>query len=191
MFNGEEYSLASAEANDIRELIVSILYLAAMVVSCIVFIRWFRRAYYNLHQLMDNLSFSEGMAAGAWFIPFVNLYRPYQIFKEMFVQTKKVLINHDKLGNNKLSLVLLRTWWFLWVITAIIGNIQFRMSLDSEGLGDLLSLTKLGMFVNVISIPLGFLAVGVVRSYSKVEPLLNEISQEDNSPNIEQHIVQD
>ncbi len=51
---------------------------------------WFRRAYFNLHQKVSYLSHSEGWAAGSWFVPIVNLYRPYQIMKEIYVETKEL-----------------------------------------------------------------------------------------------------
>ena len=68
--------------NDLRVNIIFITETLVYIVSGIMFIRWFRRAYFNLHIVVNNLSFSEGWAAGYWFIPFANFNRPYRIMKK-------------------------------------------------------------------------------------------------------------
>ena len=40
------------------------------IIIIIFWIQWMRRAYFNLHQLKTpRLQFSEGWAAGGWFVP--------------------------------------------------------------------------------------------------------------------------
>src|SRR4249919_2196416 len=52
------------------------------------FIMWFRRAYWNLHQVnVSAAHFPEGWAAGAWFVPFINLIRPYRIMQQIWKGT--------------------------------------------------------------------------------------------------------
>jgi len=72
------------------ELILCTIYFIFYSISVITFIMWFRRAYFNLHQKVNHLSYSEGWAAGSWFVPIINLYRPYQIMKEIYIETKKL-----------------------------------------------------------------------------------------------------
>lgn len=48
-------SEATANSNDTREQIVGALYMIAFIISAITFIRWFRRAYYNLHLMRNNV----------------------------------------------------------------------------------------------------------------------------------------
>src|SRR5690554_1359559 len=71
---GEFISQEMANANDVRESIIGIVYLIVYVISGVTFIMWFRRAYYNLHQRDSNLSYGEAWAAGSWFIPILNLF---------------------------------------------------------------------------------------------------------------------
>ncbi|MDR0666202.1 MAG: DUF4328 domain-containing protein [Campylobacteraceae bacterium] len=89
--NGGYISPEAADANDNREQIIGIFCLIAYIISAVTFIMWFRRAYYNLHQEADSLLYAEGWAAGSWFIPIINLYRPYKIMKELYVKTKELL----------------------------------------------------------------------------------------------------
>ncbi|MEC8831353.1 MAG: DUF4328 domain-containing protein, partial [Bacteroidota bacterium] len=69
-------------SNDLREGIIGVVITILYVVSVITFIRWFRRAYYNLSSRTD-IRYDEGWAAGSWFVPILNLFRPYQIMKEI------------------------------------------------------------------------------------------------------------
>lgn len=105
--DGGYISDEAATANDLREQIIGVTYMIVLLVSAVTFIQWFRRAYFNLHQRVVNLSHSEGWAAGAWFVPILNLFRPYQIMKELFVETKKLLIQKD-LAVSKIM------WLALW-----------------------------------------------------------------------------
>lgn len=48
-----------AAANDSRQQIVGVLYLGVFVVTAVAFIMWFRRAYHNLGQLEENLTYKR------------------------------------------------------------------------------------------------------------------------------------
>lgn len=61
--HGGEYTMEEADLNDLREMVIGILYVIAYIVSAVTFIQWFRRAYYNLHLLVPRLNREEGWAA--------------------------------------------------------------------------------------------------------------------------------
>ena len=92
VFNYLEYALISgggiydegaAVQNDARQGILGLVQLAHYIITVVFFIMWFRRAYWNVHVISSNTQFTEGWAAGSWFVPFLNLVRPYQIMKEI------------------------------------------------------------------------------------------------------------
>ena len=89
--SGAIVSSFTAAANFIRQQIIGYVYFIAYVISAITFIRWFRRAYFNLHLRVDHLSNSEGWAAGSWFVPIINFYLPYKIMKELYQETQNLL----------------------------------------------------------------------------------------------------
>lgn len=62
---------------------VAVVFLICYVLTAVYFIMWFRRAYFNLHKLVKGLKYSEGWAAGAWFVPVFNLFGPYQIATDL------------------------------------------------------------------------------------------------------------
>ncbi len=177
--NGGSVPDEALEANDTRESVLGIIYFIAYVVSAITFIMWFRRAYYNLHQKVRGLACSEGWAAGSWFVPFLCLYRPYQIMKEMYVETKKFFIEKGFSEKVDYSTSYLGLWWALWIISAIIGQFLTRFALKADTVDSLITTTVGYMISGVLEIPLALITVKVIKDYSKVEPLLAQISDEE------------
>lgn len=90
---------------DAMQVIASSIFLICYIVYLILFIMWFRRAYYNLHQITPYLSFSEGWAAGAWFVPILGLIRPYKIMRELYEVTTEQLEN-AKIDHKRKTLLL-------------------------------------------------------------------------------------
>lgn len=162
----------AATANDLREQIIGILSLMAYISSAIVFIMWFRRAYFNLHQKVKSLSYTEGWAAGSWFVPILNLYRPYEIMKELYEETKKCIIDEDESSYMDLTTNLLGIWWTLWIINGILGNIIFRLSRHADTIPELMTVTILSLIGGFIGVGLGIVTIRVIKDYSKVEGLL-------------------
>ncbi|MFK7758176.1 MAG: DUF4328 domain-containing protein [Flavobacteriales bacterium] len=121
---GYQPSNSELESNDNREMIIGILAFIMQIVGAIVFIRWFRRAYYNL-SIHTTTQHSEGWAAGAWFVPILNLFRPYQIMSEMWTFTSSKLEQFSgNMSNYKKSVV--GAWWFLWVVVSLGGGFYSR-----------------------------------------------------------------
>lgn len=63
----------------------------AYLVGAVYFISWFRRAYYNLHLLRNDLRYSEDWALTAWLIPLLNLVEPIRIMSELFSKGQQEL----------------------------------------------------------------------------------------------------
>lgn len=177
--NGAEISIEEANSNDSREQVIGILYLIAFIISSVTFIQWFRRAYFNLHQKVDYLSYTEGWAAGSWFVPILHLYRPYQIMREIYRKTEDLLISNRVDFGINLSMSSLAWWWAFWIINNFIGQFVYRYSLKAESIDELITLTVAGMLSNLVGIPLAILAVKVIKNYANVEPMLSELKRED------------
>jgi len=188
--NGGFISEKAAEANDIREAIVGGIYAIAYIVSFITFIMWFRRSYFNLHQKVRWLQFSESWAAGSWFVPIINLYRPYQIMKEIYVETKYLFTKKGLSEEVGYTTSYLGWWWALWLISGFVGQIVFRAAFrGADTVNSLISTTVGHMILCVLGIPLAFIMVKIIRDYSKIEPLLAQINEDeptiDSTNNVE------
>jgi len=178
--NGGFISDDVAEANVTRELMLGIIYIIASLISCITFIMWFRRAYFNLHQKVNYLAHSEGWAAGSWFVPIVCLYRPYQIMKEVYVETKELFTKKGLSEKVDYSTSYLGWWWTLWIISAFAGHFAFRFAFKSaDTIDNFITTTVAEMILSALGIPLALITVKIIKDYSKVEPLLAQINDKE------------
>ncbi len=178
---GGQITMEEANANDSREQFIGIFYIIAYIISGITFIMWFRRAYFNLHQRVTKLNFSEGWAAGSWFVPFVNLGRPARIMQELYTETTKFL---NKFSQNKRQFNFsnyIGWWWALWLISGIFGQIIFRYSRNADSINDFTNITILSMISSLLAIPLALLTVNVIKNYNNMEQSLIKIDPEDES----------
>jgi hypothetical protein len=176
--NGGTVTSGEAVFNDIRQQIIGVVYGITYLVSGIVFIQWFRRAYFNLHLRSSHLLYTDGWAAGSWFVPFLNLFRPFQIMKELYVETARIFSKKglsEEVSSTKFS----GWWWALWLINNTVAQYEFRTSLKAEIAAELSNVTIAGMIGNLISIPLAIITVKVVKDYAKMERVLHSISDEE------------
>lgn len=175
---GKEITVEEVGANDTREQIIGLLYIFAYIVSIITFIQWFRRAYYNLHQKVSNLSHAEGWAASSWFVPILCLFRPYLIMKELYEETKVVLTKKGIPSIQNLNTNLLGLWWAFWLLNNAFGQFVLRYAQRAEAIDELTTTTVASMANNSIGILLALLTIKVIANYAAVEPLLVKNEEE-------------
>lgn len=179
--NGIKISKEEAYINYLRIITINIVYIIFFIISAITFIKWFRRAYYNLHVKMNNLTHEENWATIGWFVPILSLFMPYQIMCELYKKTK----SYFKISGNKLNTNSVNLWWTIWIIL-IISNVTLR---HIDQLGSFKIETVKGLIIDGIFIPLALITIKVIKDYSRVEPLLFEIEEveniEENNPTTE------
>lgn len=165
------FTQAEAAANDSRQQIVGILYLAVFVATGFVFLKWIYRCNANCHGFgAQGMKFTPGWSIGYYFIPFLNLYKPYQSMKEIW----KVSTNPSD-WNNAEGASLLGIWWALWLISGFAGHISFRMALQADSISALQSSTGASIVSEFIDIPLILVAISLVSAiFAKQETLVGK-----------------
>ncbi|WP_445717332.1 DUF4328 domain-containing protein [Flavobacterium sp.] len=178
----EGFSMEEAELNDLRQSIIGIIMFSVYVCCYVLFILWFRRAYYNLHQVVKHLEHSEGWAAGAWFVPFINFFRPYQIMRELYVESEKYISKIKPDYTKKLNVTFVGLWWTLWIIASFLERIGMRLNLKAETLDEIINATTINLINEIFTIPLCLIIIKVIKNYSVVE---NELFEMEKSKSIE------
>ena len=178
--NGSNVTIEAISANDMREGIIGIVLTIVYIATIVVFIQWFRRAYFNLHLRASGLRYSEGWAAGAWFIPVFNLFGPYRIFNDLISKSKEVLQKNGITERIELSMNQLNAYWLFWVVGNIIANVSFRKAMK-QNIDDLLVATTTDIISSVFSIVAGILLISIIQKYNQVEPLLENMKSEIDS----------
>jgi hypothetical protein len=169
---GGEIANYKLEQNDSREQLVGIVTLIVSIISAVAFIQWFRRAYFNLHSLVPNLTYSEGWAAGSWFVPVIGFFRPYQIMVELYNKTIARLVERKLFENQSFDLSFVKVWWALWIIVSIIGRVVYKFISEAETLDKFIDCTIFSMVESILYIPLSLITIKVIKVYSNFENIL-------------------
>jgi hypothetical protein len=136
----------------------------SLLVCVIVVGRWIYRASANAHAISDEKTISPGWAVGSYFIPILNLFRPYQAMREIW------LASHFR-GNWHAESTpgLLVLWWSLWIGTAILGNVSLQLSLRT-GVGEPLDLVIiLELIAAVLTVPLCLALIAIMRRIAQAQ----------------------
>jgi hypothetical protein len=172
----EAIDMAIINNSDAVQQVLGYIYIGLAIVSIIFFIMWFRRAYYNVHEIPDSSpSFTEGWAAGSWFIPFMNLVRPYQIMKEIWLETQRV-IAHRLPGFQPATLV--GIWWVLYIVDLIFTRIVFQYTRRADGVDSLITATQLQLVGIAISLPAVVITIVMIKKMHAMEKELWEEAQQ-------------
>ena len=173
--NNEYVSDQALDSNDARVQLIAYLYLLVFIISAVTFIQWFRRAYYNLN-VRTSCDNTEGWAAGSWFVPIISLYRPYQIMKEMWNKTSR-LINEKTNKRIENSTIMIGIWWTLWIVSNYLGSFLLRSSFKDDTIEGFLNGTIGDIVLSVIGIPLAIVTVSIIKSYALKEEKISELEK--------------
>jgi hypothetical protein len=167
-------SPSEANANDMRQRIIGIAEFLMHVLVIVLLIMWLRRAYYNIRRLGFNTRYTDGWAAGAWFVPFMNLYAPYQIVKEVWDNTQFKAQQNSPDPTHKPSTII-GVWWFFWIVSNIIGNFYLKFAFKTDrSLEDWITLDKVDMIVGVLDLINIFLITEIINKIRKFETEMND-----------------
>jgi hypothetical protein len=170
--NWENGTIPSEQEKSIAVLQMAgmwVLDIGMLVLCCVFFIRWFRRAYANLGRIGVRTIYEEGWAAGFWFVPFINLVRPHEIMTEIW--------NKTQLQLNKSTIVsssIVNWWWGLYITKNVVGTIAGRLASISEKLNSNLISglinENLGQGItSIITLPAIYVTIQMIQQMSKFE----------------------
>lgn len=179
--DGIPYDEAAATANDLREGIVGIFVGVAYIAWIVFFLMWFYRARANLQiRLAYPLSCKPGLAVGYFFIPILNFYRPYQVVKELYVDTRELFVKDGLSETTALKTNYIGWWWALWLLSGMIENFVLRATFRGvETIEELISVTGAQMICSGLNILLALITIIVIGDYSRVEPMLETMGGEE------------
>ena len=118
--------------------ISQLLYIIVFFISLIIYFIWIRQAYRNLYSLqLKPTEYSSAWAIGAYFVPFLNLVRPYTMMKEIWYGSQPVSDEtnfHSSESHFGLSSSgFIKLWWgaFLFDQFITIRSLRFGMKAES------------------------------------------------------------
>jgi hypothetical protein len=154
---------ALADANDLRQRVIAILFLIVLVATVVVFACWIVRANRNARALgAVGMTFSPGWSVGWYFIPIAALWKPFQAMREIWKASV------DPIGWQSLPTdPILGWWWAGFILSCISGQISFR--LPTNTLDDLRVSTAVSTVDDVVDIVATILALVLVERLCRIQ----------------------
>lgn len=101
--------------------------------ASIAFLFWVYHAHRNLRPLQnDTLEFTSGWAVGWFFVPIMQLFKPFEVVREIWRRSDPDSIGEGQPAWFQVSVPLVRWWWGFhlvslfagWILQALAGNLD-------------------------------------------------------------------
>ena len=122
VFQGNDPADEASTALAIGLFLSSIGYLLAYIVGGILFCMWLVRASKNARALgARGMEFTPGWTAGWFFVPVLNLVRPYEAIKELYQASDPESGSTDWAVFEAPGFIL--AWWVSWIGFTLVGPV--------------------------------------------------------------------
>jgi hypothetical protein len=147
-----------ADLSMMNQGLVVLVNFSATLITAIAFMMWFHAAYKILPGLgATRLEFTPGQAAASFVIPFISLYRPYQVMREIWYSS-----DPESPDNPVNTPLVLRFWWGLFLLHLLLDRLSPRSMTSGDDLSGLKSYGNIGP--DLVSIAAAVVAIFAVRS---------------------------
>lgn len=176
--NGIGVSPSRLTPSDGLLILVRISLLGIGLLTAVLFLIWIYRAHKNLRALgAFDLKYSPGWAIGGFFVPFLNLVRPYQVVMEIWRSSApEVMGSFGAVWKHEGSSLFIALWWGAWLFSRTLDSMGSFMILGA-GIGDQLSVgTRFRLVTDVMSILSAALAMMVVLKINARQETANRLA---------------
>lgn len=172
--NGVFVDDSTLEFSDTVQALVGFIQTILYIITAVVFLNWFRRAYGNLNRLKIKTQYEENMVGWYFVIPILSLYRPYKTMVEIWEKTqrKAKVINTNYIKNTNSYVI--GIWWALFIISNFIGRYLLKSIFKDETIEDYLMSSKAMIISDIFQIIEALTVVYIVNSISKMENTIVE-----------------
>ena len=148
-------------SNDARQGLIGIAQVVLVIITAVFFLTWVYRISWNGHYFSNSTQrHSPGWAVAYFFIPIVNLWRPYQALWD----AHQAFI--DRTADSKGNFIF-QLWWFAWLVSCFLGRALFKTSMKAEELGELIQSSLLTVGTDSFNIFLDVMALLLVMLVTK------------------------
>jgi uncharacterized RDD family membrane protein YckC len=170
-------SESEAVLNDSRQQFIGILQFTLFVGTAVPFLMWFHRAHHNLPALgCDDLEYSPRWAVGGFFVPILNLARPFQVMREVWLgsmpgdSSRASVMGGMFQDRSRKAPPLVGWWWALFLGSNLFGNLTLRMAAtDNPTLEQMQELTWAQILSDTLDVPAALLAAILVAQITRCQ----------------------
>ncbi len=148
-----------------------LLVLAITILTAVAFLIWFRRAYQNILSLRPGgLEYSPGWAVGGFFVPVLNLIRPYDVACEIWTHSDPESVSRE--ADSDFSWVvprsrLVTSWWAMFILAAALGTTGGRLAWNATTAKDWLTASYYLIPSDLLNVAGAALAVALVLAIER------------------------
>ncbi|MEM7479876.1 MAG: DUF4328 domain-containing protein [Acidobacteriota bacterium] len=157
---GRDFSNHLLTVSDWTSIGIDLIQGVLFLVTAIFWLRWLHASYKALERRQgEALRFTPGWAVGYWFIPLVNLLRPYQVMEELRAQSQS--ITDEPFAKAQASTI--GFWWVLWVASHFVNRTDTRLALRAETFEQITFSTVFSIGADALMLGLTAIALMVIR----------------------------
>lgn len=141
------------------------------------FLQWQYRAVANLIAVGKNgIQILPGWSIGFYFVPILNLIRPYQSIKEIWIgyQFLELRTIH---GQGFEAPSIFRWWWGFWLLSRISDNISQLILEEADTLQKIIDGNYYFIFEEIFLAILGLLALSIISPIQEKQAELNKLRE--------------
>jgi hypothetical protein len=124
--------------------LVGLSLIAMIFVRGFLCLRWMWRANKNAHSLASMIETSPGWAWGAFFIPFWNLFKPFQTMSEIWRSAES-----PTSWRGLSTPTIVWAWWGLWIGAGVLSGVGRVMGQAGGGQSPFISILLVAMAVAI------------------------------------------
>ncbi len=125
---------AAADVSDTRQMLIGLAQVALFIASVVLALVWTYRSNANLWTAqVKGLDYSPGWAAGWYFVPIMNLFRPFQVMRELHNASAS-----PRRWNIDGAPVSIQLWWGMWIISNLVGRMAFSTTMKAESIDEMI-----------------------------------------------------
>ena len=148
---GQTFPPEQLQAADARQRLIGIAQIVTLLAGALAFLRWLSLAYGNLPALGAVPRFSRTWAVVFFLIPILNLFRPYQVVRELWR------------GSGGGGAAIVGWWWTAHLGTSFLGAQSLTLIATAKTPGEFLIATWAAVAADVCGTLAPALALIIVR----------------------------
>ena len=156
-------ALDLAQPQGLIELFDSVT-LLSLLLSIVLVGMWIHKAHANLFAAgLSGLRYSPGWSVGWFFVPLLNLFKPYDAMRELWHASFGAHERFDSPAPSHLQL-----WWGLWIGGNIASNIAQRMQ-ESTRSDTIMTGTILAGISALLMAGAAYILIGIMRDVTAAQ----------------------
>ncbi|MCI4667983.1 MAG: DUF4328 domain-containing protein [Bacteroidia bacterium] len=148
-----------------------------MIITAVFFVRWMYSTYDLLISHGGHITFTRRQLGWAFFIPIINLFRPYQIIVQFWEEYGRIMRKTDSENQyyQGVGKAIVGWWWFAYIVRGVIDRaFNYISEEDMEGL------LNLGIAFAVAKIISAYLIIRIINQMLSWQQDLEVISSIDH-----------